>query len=1438
MDNFPIPDGGEHGPRKGGHSLRKRARVDYTFEHIDDDVVVPNSTSSARGKKRRSEVNFDTDDFYTNDPKRRGASMGADTPSNRRKNPTRKSSDLKAFHHAALQDDDNDVQDTIEVGAYYSDVDDSELREAAESNNSSPQAKMSSKGSPKKSPKKEFTQNELPGPQADGTRQLEPSMNDDKTVPEVETLKQISSEQLPSVVEPSSTSIEESVSQPAEPLAERIPKVELQPEALSARQEPSAAADIHHDVSAVEEPAAVPDARSEPAATTVSDTQAKEVEPEAVPVPVSEPVSEPISVPVSEPVPDPVSDPVSEPEPVSLPVAAPIIAPLATTDNMNNKNESVHSPIVPAAEPEPTNSVAEVPAAEAFPEAFPQHNSELDSSATNNISIKEEAPHHTTLEEVPESPDQPLNQHQENKMDEMEIDSVNQEPLAQDVEMPDAVPLDTQEPAPAAAISPPSPPPPLPSALSPSLSKTLSTPPPKSPPKSVSELLAPSPAPSPAKELEHSQDALNNTSPPADAAIEAPVPVEVNGDLTQAEQLNNDGIENNKDKDATEVVATVDELPTPDLPQAPIAQESIAQEPIAQEPIAQEPIAQEPVAQESVTQEPVAQEPVSQEPIAQEPVAISSHTELKATTPPPAETIETPASSAPSETKSSPQKPVAPRIAMESMPQPTPVGRWSHLKPYIDGEFSLYPEKKGQSNDDGTGDDANPEGKDTDMEPMVDDQDDAGEGGGLEAPTPALNTPTRGSPVADSADPTAFNSPAPIGEDGDEADVSESQELPGRNRYYKYRKLRDPEEYIAAVENYEDMSTEDLYDILEAINLSLVQWQDEWTDQGAIVDDHENALRRRAADAKYEARTRNLRQHGVNFEEPEFAVKGSKSRDREGLNETRYLQGQDRIMAATYGFEYDPHPSKIGKQNPETQQVGIMTRGRSLRNQPKQTAKATETDEVVGKRQRKPVQLFDPATQDVSRSSTPVPTTRGGARRRKNANGDDDVQPAPTVSFNEAVSDGEAAGPKTRRKRGTRGKNAASAEDPVSTLEVEEAAQEELSKSTRRSRARPAVKYEEADPNEFVDDEPQEEEEDEEEVEEKEEKPPVRRHLLTLKLPKGFLAEVTPDIEMADNGDSRPTTASSEESAHTVESAYSFRPKRQKRFRDDPDETEESAQAPPKKRGKRTSGGTTTSEIPSAASTPAPSIEPAQAQNNRKIQKIKVVRSGQDTKNGGAPPPPPPPPAPAVTPVEEGDDSPKDYKSMTKSEKMSASMKNRWANGNMAGAVEKRKATLAAKKAAQAAAEQRTGVVAPKPKGNKATVKRDSTLKMHMQPDQPQVPQQQQQQQQPQQQPPMLHQQPSMHPHQHQHHQLPPQPQHQHQHPDQYQHQHQHQHPHHSLHLQQQQQPQMHQPHPHHLPPPPPPHQPGNPPPPFIHGHGQHHNHGHGHGMPGMGYPY
>ncbi|KAF5130573.1 Mitochondrial respiratory chain complexes assembly protein YTA12 [Metarhizium anisopliae] len=89
---------------------------------------------------------------------------------------------------------------------------------------------------------------------------------------------------------------------------------------------------------------------------------------------------------------------------------------------------------------------------------------------------------------------------------------------------------------------------------------------------------------------------------------------------------------------------------------------------------------------------------------------------------------------------------------------------------------------------------------------------------------------------------------------------------------------------------------------------------------------------------------------------------------------------------------------------------------------PRQTVKASEADEVTGKRQRKPVQLFNPATQDMSRSLTPVPT-RG--RRRLNAgNADEGAQVAFILSFNgDGNLEAENEAPKTRRRRGPRASN-------------------------------------------------------------------------------------------------------------------------------------------------------------------------------------------------------------------------------------------------------------------------------------------------------------------------------------------------------------------------------------------------------------------------------
>ncbi|KAH8174594.1 hypothetical protein LIA77_06013 [Sarocladium implicatum] len=687
-------------------------------------------------------------------------------------------------------------------------------------------------------------------------------------------------------------------------------------------------------------------------------------------------------------------------------------------------------------------------------------------------------------------------------------------------------------------------------------------------------------------------------------------------------------------------------------------------------------------------------------------------------------------------------------------PQPRPTGRWSHLTPYVDGEFSIYPEKKVRSDDETNGDDQSPEDKDdkepNDMEPMVEDNDDAGDAQVTEAPTPALNTPRRGSPVPDSGAITAFGSPAPaVAEDGDDDSVSDSDE-PEKPRHFRYRKLRDAEEYITALENYEDMSTADLYAVLEAINVSMVQWQTEWTGLGKQVDDYENALRRRAADTKYESRTRNLHQHNFNYEEPDFAVKGYKAKEKEVMSETRYLQAQDRIMASTYGFAYDPHPSKIGKQNPDLQQEGMVTRGRMLRNHPRQTVKASEGDEPTGKRQRKPVQLFDPATQEASRSSTPVPT-RGRRRKTAAAEADEIAQPVFTSSVNGNASEEETVVRKTRRRRRTKAEMLEAAELAQAASRAA-SPQEEQTRSVRRGRGRPATRYDDTYTSPSGPDKGPE-------VEDKVEKEEPRRHMLTLKIPKGKAFDDAASA-MTDNGDSRPSTASSEASNHTAESSYSFRPKRQKRFRDEPEESPTAvSQGPPKKRRNRTSGAVVIKEAVSTPTTnnsegytldgsvaampssdPFVTETPQTASAGKKAQKIKVVKGPQaDTSRYGTP----------TTLMsfnsEDGDEPPKDYKSMTKSEKMSASMKSRWANGNMAGAVEKRKATLAAKKAAQAAAEARVGAIAPKPQTAKRAKKEAADQHQH-------------QQQQSQQHPHHQHIQPQQH--HHHHHQHPPPPQH------------------------------------------------------------------------------
>lgn len=1217
-DNYDMLDDGENddGPKKGGHSLRRRARVDYTFEHIDDDVVVPNSSSASRNKKRKSDI-YDPEEFYGSGPKRRGGSVGADNQSTRRRNPARKSTETRIYREAV--DDENDVQDTIEVGVSFSDLDDSDMNDSGHTTPSPDQSHKIRQPPISKSLESKSSFSVLDSNEAIGTfaehiaqspGQIEANDNATPTpIPEKAESQPSAFIQEPQPLDtkPSEESAQQSPktgSDPTKPSEDHL-EPPSEPSKISVSEpinaevaEPPASASVTSPLVIKQEAkefsvekASSPPAQP-PSIDSTVDASNKTIthEPEETVPPQLDSVSEEKSLEASENVDKMMTDDAEKVKPSDQ-------EPTKTEDP---NNQPISEPVV--SDMETTSKPVEEKVLEILPEIATETNSTaVPESAADAIPA-------ATLENPPQSLSDTLPQ----VIPESAPEST-QEPVSETIAADTTA--TTLEPAPQAAVE----------TVSETNTETI--------PETIREA-------TPKNTLETAPEVSTEVATETAAEVVPAAPTEIAPQTVPetAPEVAPEVVPETVTEAAPETIA---ETTTEIIPAA--VSETVPE--VATETATE-------VAEESAE---VAQEAVDDEILPEAPV--EEKTEVSAD---PSTTVQTDAqsmdldpvvkdqpSTAPSEKDAdthseaikdtfseigeAPKAPIVPSKWIR--PQPTPVGKWAHLTPYIDGEFSTYPEKRGRTDDDGPSEDQTPEEKDADkegmdLEPMVEDNDDSGEMALPEAPTPALNTPLRGSPVPDSADLTTFNSPAPAVEEADDAEVSESQEPADVKRCYRYRKLRDAEDYISAIENYEDMSTAELYETLEAINVSMVQWQKEWTGLSKIVDDYENSLRRRLADSKYESRTRNLHQHGVNYEEPDFVVKGYRAKEREVMSETRFLQGQDRIMAATYGFEYDPHPSKIGRQNPETQQVGIMTRGRSLRNQPRQTVKASEADEVTGKRQRKPVQLFDPATQDVSRSSTPVPT-RG--RRRRNLNGDDDMPANMNSSFDaEMQSDAEDGVPK-RRKRAARQKPGIPSIVEDSALADDSAMHSEPTRSGRRARAKPIESYSFQD----FEDEPQ-----------PELKQP-RRHLLTLKIPKGKNFS-EPSSAITDNGDSRPSTASSDSTSHTAESSYSFRPKRQKRFRDDPDESEAAGQAPPKKRGKRSGQQIVAEE----EGTPLPGYttpDMSQPPSNRKVQKIKVVRANPESRNG----------TPSSQPnMDEGDEPRKDYKSMTKSEKMSASMKS------------------------------------------------------------------------------------------------------------------------------------------------------------------------------------
>lgn len=160
----------DEGHSKGGHSLRKRARVDYTQELVEIDYLTgrptgrpllnqapkPTVAPTGRGRKRLSKPHQvgprSSDDVAsdgpgsaaTQPPRRRPTQSPAPTRgsgSSRRRPPSRKSMTAEPSPFHVDQPSDNEVQDTILVGVPMDGMngDDSEASESFDENRSSSQ---------------------------------------------------------------------------------------------------------------------------------------------------------------------------------------------------------------------------------------------------------------------------------------------------------------------------------------------------------------------------------------------------------------------------------------------------------------------------------------------------------------------------------------------------------------------------------------------------------------------------------------------------------------------------------------------------------------------------------------------------------------------------------------------------------------------------------------------------------------------------------------------------------------------------------------------------------------------------------------------------------------------------------------------------------------------------------------------------------------------------------------------------------------------------------------------------------------------------------------------------------------------------------------------------------------------------------------------------
>ncbi|KAI0160709.1 hypothetical protein GGR57DRAFT_390827 [Xylariaceae sp. FL1272] len=739
-----------------------------------------------------------------------------------------------------------------------------------------------------------------------------------------------------------------------------------------------------------------------------------------------------------------------------------------------------------------------------------------------------------------------------------------------------------------------------------------------------------------------------------------------------APELMNESFDHSPTTQLTESV--MDRLPEESLPE----EESVPEEPLPKDPLPEDPLLEDPLPENPLPEDPLPEEPPQKEPLQEEPV------------------LEQPPPEAPSESARDLQEPQSPQNSF-----------W-HITPYIEGAYVELP--------------VAPPATESAIQPsasqesamvkatsgqVVGSQQSNSQAGATQRDTPLTDdlqldvTPVDGTventPAASpDAIYTAANSPTAEAE----SEPTLSQPIPKKT--FRFRQTRDASEFIKLLENFKELTPDELYHRLEVINKSLVSWQNEFLELKKITDDEANSIRYRQEEAAFEQRFKMAvsKDPEANPVRKTFVVKGIRARGPDP--EIAYARHQDKLMAQNYFFDYDDRESRIGFQNPLEQKAGYG-KGR-LRDRPKQTAKAAEADDpnvIHGKRARKAPMLFD-GSEVPSRASTPVPPVQ--RRRRRGGQAADDIDEGGLSVGTPLANPATEQAPLKKKGKGGRPRKhplPVPAEEEYPTIDEDE--QHDLAEEQKPARKRRRRVYA---------DEP-----DDEEVaitNSSTRKTPAKAAGAARtanasgisEVPSGsFYTSSMPSTYARE--ESRPPTSSSTATQSTVASMsnnYQLREKRQRKFTLNPDDEEDYDEEPKPKRVRRSKkvkvedAVATPNSIPSSGAVPVESPSPLNPVPHELNIKLKVINHPAPTST-----PIPNPfsvpssshstPASSINGAQHGavpsldSTDEKDYSQMTKSEKMSHSMKARWASGSMSQAVAKRRATLANKKQAVKAPE-------------------------------------------------------------------------------------------------------------------------------------------------------